>query len=211
MYQWPTNWQLRQDIWGSGYIDVLCLDLGAKCREVVSFKFWSLCSQGKRGRFLLDLRQDKPQGRLGWYGEARIFYRIGTREVPPQWRMRYSGMLRRVALVRTDVSDEHNASIIKVTRNVFLRNVGRLSVTANVVPSSPFLVALRMEALRSSEKLVLTRATQRNISEDVIFHSHRSENLNSFYRIDWKITILNVFSVTKASWHWHNLISARIK
>jgi hypothetical protein len=37
-----------------------------------------------------------------------------------------------------------------------------------VVPSSPILVTLMMEAPSSSETLVLTRATQRNIQEDVI-------------------------------------------
>jgi hypothetical protein len=67
-------------------------------------------------------------------------------------------MLRRVALVRTDVSEELSASsIIKVTRIGKLRttlavtNVRLLLVTVNVVPSSPILVTLMMEAQRSSE------------------------------------------------------------
>jgi hypothetical protein len=67
-----------------------------------------------------------------------------------------SRMLRHVALVRTDVSDELSASTIRVRRNFeFLRSVRRLLVTANV-PSSPILVTLIMEALRSSETSVLT-------------------------------------------------------
>jgi hypothetical protein len=53
-----------------------------------------------------------------------------------------SGMLRRVTLVRTDVSEEPSASII--------------------------LVTLMKDALGSLETSVLTRATRRNIPEDTI-------------------------------------------
>jgi hypothetical protein len=77
------------------------------------------------------------------------------------------GMLRRVTLVRTDVSEELSASFIRVTRIgakkyhlVFLRSVRRLLVTASVVPSSPILVTLMEEALSSSKTSVLTRATR---------------------------------------------------
>jgi hypothetical protein len=54
-------------------------------------------------------------------------------------------MLRRVALVRTDVSEELNASFIRVTRigelgiALFLRSVRGLLVRTSVVPSSPIL------------------------------------------------------------------------
>jgi hypothetical protein len=80
--------------------------------------------------------------------------------------MQSSGMLLRVASVRTDVSEERSASIIKVKKISELGKLavtsncssirislqrGRLPVTANVVPSSSFLVTLMMEALRSSE------------------------------------------------------------
>jgi hypothetical protein len=58
-------------------------------------------------------------------------------------------MLRRVALVRTDVSEEHSTSIIRVT------GIGELETTLAVTSNR--------RTLRTS---VLTRATLRNIPED---------------------------------------------
>jgi hypothetical protein len=64
-----------------------------------------------------------------------------------------SGMLRRVALVRTDVSEEPSASFIRVTR---IGELGRtLAATSN-------------------------RRTMRRNTEDTILHCHRRENLKSY-------------------------------
>jgi hypothetical protein len=84
-------------------------------------------------------------------------------------------MLCHVAHVRTDVSVERVAASLRVT----LDELGiTLPVSSNrstlrrntLVPSSPILVTLMMEATFSSETSVLRRATWRNIPEDTILH-----------------------------------------
>jgi hypothetical protein len=70
----------------------------------------------------------------------------------PGWRIVSSEMLRRLAFVKTDVSEELSASF-RVTRfcelgTTLARSVRRLLVTASVVPSLPILVTL-MEFLRN--------------------------------------------------------------
>jgi hypothetical protein len=72
-----------------------------------------------------------------------------------------SGMLRRVVLLRTDVSKKRSACVIMVTR---------------------------IGGLCSSETSVLRKATRRNISEDVILHSQSRENLKSYVAlIGWTV------------------------
>jgi ABC-type taurine transport system substrate-binding protein len=78
-----------------------------------------------------------------------------------------SGMLHRVALLRTKVSEEISASFIRVT----IGELGTTLAVTSIVPSSPILVTLRKEALSSSEMLLLRSATRRHIPEDVILQT----------------------------------------
>jgi hypothetical protein len=117
-----------------------------------------------------------------------------------------------VALVRTDVSEEPSASIIRmkrinalgtsaITSNqltlqrniilVFLHSMCQLLVMANV-PSSPILVTQMMGALSSSVTSVLTRLTWRNIPVGGILQSNHCENLKSY----------NIFNVCFNSHRW---------
>jgi hypothetical protein len=132
-------------------------------------------------------------------------------------RMVSSGLLRRVALVRTDVSEESGASFIRVTK------VGELGTTQAATSNRR---TLRRNVPGSSETSVLTRATRRNNPEDTILHSHRRENLKS-YIFCWaygdiyiNFTILSIIHHPVIYWspvtdicsfYWAQLRSFRVK
>jgi hypothetical protein len=109
-----------------------------------------------------------------------------------------SGMWCRMALVRTDVSEERIASIIKVKRisdlgtalavpstwstlqsKIRIRNALQFLGTANVL-SSLIIFGLMMEVIGSSETSVHTRVKLHHIPEDDMLHSHRRESPKSY-------------------------------
>jgi hypothetical protein len=106
--------------------------------------------------------------------------------------MASSVMLRCVALVRADVSEEPSSYIISITRigevgTTLATTVGRcgfLFLFTAKFSSPPILVTLMMEVIHSSETSVLTMTIWRNITEDGILLSHRRENFKPLYIIN---------------------------
>jgi hypothetical protein len=104
-----------------------------------------------------------------------------------------SGLLRCVAIVRNDVSEEPSDSIIRVTRigeivtTLAVTSNGR-TLPRNTTLSLSILVTLMMEALCYFVTSIFTGATRHHIPEDDILHSHRQENLKSCIELtDWTL------------------------
>jgi hypothetical protein len=77
-----------------------------------------------------------------------------------------------VVFVKTDVFEG-------TYRHHHQTRIGELG-TMLAVTSSPILVTLMIEAIRSAETSVLTRITRRDIPEDDILHSHHRGNIKSY-------------------------------
>jgi hypothetical protein len=109
--------------------------------------------------------------------------------------MASSRIVRRVALIRADVSKEGSASFIRVTT---IGELGMLIATNklasvasdSVVRSSPILVTLMREALSSSEKSVLTIAGGTSQKTPFfIITAVKSSNLTSYRLIHSSETV----------------------
>jgi hypothetical protein len=94
-------------------------------------------------------------------------------------------MLCHVALVRTDISKEPIASIMKVT------GIGELETTLAVTSNQRML----WSKVISFSK---TRATWHNISEDSTLHSYRCENPKSY-----RLFVLRVYEVGSLYFIWY--------
>jgi hypothetical protein len=92
-------------------------------------------------------------------------------------------------LLRTEVSKERIASIVRVTRIGELGTTLAVTITegstlrrnTKVLPSELIFFALMMEAVRFSETSILTWAIRLYIPVDGILHSHRRHNIKSYF------------------------------
>jgi hypothetical protein len=136
------------------------------------------------GKFLGLSRAQLEEARLCPHEARSVGPRGCLRTEKPNYskRMASSGMLRRVALVRTDVSEELSSSFIRVTR------IGELGTTLAVTINRRTLRRNTKFSYswhpydggaKSSETSVPTRAPRRKTPENAILHSHRRENLKS--------------------------------
>jgi hypothetical protein len=75
-----------------------------------------------------------------------------------------SGMLRRAALVRTDVSKEPSPSIVRVTR------IGELGTTLTVSSN-------RRTMRRNSLRIRLNRAQYLKLAENICYNKNANENI----------------------------------
>jgi hypothetical protein len=92
------------------------------------------------------------------------------------------GMWQCVDLALTVVSVEHIVLIFRVEKSASGEEASAgLQPPADVGSPLANFSTLKMEPIRSCETSVNARSTQRHIPEEDILHSHRCENLKSYF------------------------------
>jgi hypothetical protein len=86
-------------------------------------------------------------------------------------------------------------TILAVT--VLLNSIFQLLVTANVIPSSLILFTLTMKAIRSSQTLIQTTATQLHITEGSILQVAQCYFCDTNYK--YFVSLADEVATTKAS------------
>jgi hypothetical protein len=69
----------------------------------------------------------------------------------------------------------------------YLPNMLQLPVTANVVPDSPIIFTLMMDAISSSETSILTGATQSHITDHNILHVCKISGFHGNDYEEWRL------------------------
>jgi hypothetical protein len=169
----------RRWVWGQ-------MDLRITLNDVEKIRIFALTR--------LELRS------LGSPASSQLLYRLpdlGDRRISR--RMPSSWMWRRVSLVRTDVSEELSAFIIRVTR------IGKLGPTLAVTSNRRTLRRNSFHPDDGDCKFLLNvgsyKAHTAKTPEDGILHSHRRENFKSYRWISRSPYGISIHQAT-ALIHW---------
>jgi hypothetical protein len=118
------DWEIFRSSCTVTLLRTLCCPLG---RQSINSQRQSTSTEERKLSNLFQNKAKKytPEFMKSWRIMNKICHRFSRRLL---WRMASSGMLRRVALPRTDISEELSSSIIRVSR---IGELGRLTVSSN--------------------------------------------------------------------------------